>query len=177
METSTTHSTVWARLASVEDAYLKLLAERDTAILERDKARAALIPLLEQVEKLRETVLAQLPKQDKRLPSARVAYQITDELVDRWVEQYERGISLTRIAADSRTHTDTVRKYLQARGIEIRGKRRYGHGQRKETCPGCGDELPAGEEGLCPACQAVDAIIEDRKAAREKAVGGNEHAT
>jgi len=64
-------SAIWARLDGVEREYLRVCAERDRAIAERDAALNALRPLLEQIEGLRTAVLGQLPKKDSKLPSAR----------------------------------------------------------------------------------------------------------
>lgn len=186
VEPSTTHSTVWARLASVEDEYLRLMAERDTAILERDQARLALIPLLEQVEKLRETVLAQLPKQDKRLPSARRgAYEVTDADVDGWVRQYEKGLSVTAIAQQSQTTPETVRGHLLRRGVNVR-RRAFGNKSADKRapvgrCKECDlaldspallrDDVPPVKDGVCGLCQIIFTDLAEERAKAKEANG------
>lgn len=182
-------SEIGAKLELVVIEVRRLEEENAQLRLERDQARAALVPFLEQVEKLREGILAQLPKKDARLPSARTSYAVTTGMVDRWAEQYEGGMSLTRIAQSSKAKAETIKSHLEARGIEVRGKRPFAHGvvvvahrakkeKAEETprCKECGlaldspaltnSNVPAPVDGVCGLCQFIANDLAGKRAGK-----------
>lgn len=168
-------SPIGARLEGIEAEYKRLQEERDAAIAERDAAREALRPLLEQVEGLRASLLAHLPK-DRRLPSARRGTntrmitgrgdQPSEETVDGWVALYQGGESVNQIAQGAGVAFDTVKRYLVLRGIEVKTAPKR---KKVPTCTECGVELGEGEVDVCNTCKEIDGRIAARRAEREKA--------
>lgn len=190
-------SPIGARLEGIEAEYKRLQEERDQAIRERDEAREAWKPFLQEIEDLRARVLAVVPK-DRRLPSAKTRGtrmitgrpgQPSEETVDGWAEQYEGGMSLTRIAQSSKAKAETIKSHLEARGIEVRGKRPFAHGvvvvahrakkeKAEETprCKECGlaldspaltnSNVPAPVDGVCGLCQFIANDLAGKRAGK-----------
>lgn len=165
-------SPIGARLEGIESAYRRLEAERDQAIRERDEARAALQPLLEQVEGLRAAIMAHLPKGDTRLPSRRMK-RINEETVADWAARNEGGESLSQIATRDGTHPDTVKKALLNAGIQ---PKMQGRKLGTPRCKECGlpfdspaltqANVPPPRDGVCGLCQFIaNDLAEKRKGA------------
>lgn len=167
-------SPIGARLEGIEAEYKRLQEERDQAIRERDEAREAWKPFLQEIEDLRARVLAVVPK-DRRLPSAKTRGtrmitgrpgQPSEETVDGWVALYQGGESVNQIAQGAGVAFDTVKRYLVLRGIGVKAapKRKAG-----PTCAECGVELGEGEVDVCNTCKEIDGRIAARRAEREAA--------
>lgn len=164
--TGNERSPIWARLDGVEREYKKLETERDQAVAERDAAREAWLPLLEQVDALRAAILAQLPKrpQGRQLSpkeGKKRGYRPSEEEIDVWAEEHESGMSINRIALRHGTTTSTVQKHLELRGVEVRVQ--AGHRKAVKKCARCNEPLDDGEEGVCTTCLSVDRIVAEHR--------------
>lgn len=168
-------SPIGARLDGVEAEFKRLEAENAQLKEERDAAREAWRPFLEEIEDLRARVLAVIPK-DKRLPSARTRGtrmitgrpgQPNDETVDGWVALYQGGESVNQIAQGAGVAFDTVKRYLVLQGIDV--KAASAKKKKAPTCMECGVELGEGEDTVCGTCREIDGRIAEKKAQREAA--------
>lgn len=171
METLSVRSTIKSRLDSIDEEYARVCAERDAL-------REALAPLAAQIAEMNATV-QQLMKPSRKgalLPSAKGkagkivgrADQPTEADVDEWIEQYEvEGLAVNQIATKAGVAFDTVKRYLETRGIEVslRG--------RVKRCVRCNlplsspavkrDDLPPVKDGVCGLCQYTEAELAVRR--------------
>ncbi len=165
------HSVIWARLEGVDREYQRLEEQRDEAIRERDEARAALKPLLEQVDGLRTLIVGQLPKGEAAKPGRK---RISNELVADWWARNQAGESLSQIAAKDGVHQDTIKNALIGQGHAPKLQRRGASSAPR--CKECGlpfdspalttGNVPEPVDGVCGLCQFIAKDLAEKRAAR-----------
>lgn len=157
-------------MEGVDREYQKVVLERDEAIRERDEARAALRPLLEQVDGLRSLIVGQLPKGEAPKAGKR---RVSNERVADWWARNQAGESLSQIAAKEGVHQDTVKSALIGEGHTPKLRPRSSGAPR---CRECGlpfdspalttGNVPEPVDGVCGLCQFIAKDLAEKRAAR-----------
>lgn len=165
-ESVTQRSPIWARLQSVDEEYAKLVAERDQARAERDAARAVLEPFLAQLDELKAMILAQMPKTDTRLPSARkrlpgpAQKRVSEEQIGDWCTRHIAGETINAIAKSAGVSFNTVHSALIRAGIEVHVREMVAPSAAPKVVEKTAAQPYPAKAGQCTACgPELDSLV------------------